>query len=337
MGILNWILHRNPVQIQPHDRERINDALERIVAMNPRLQMARSFEERLAPAVAVSQKYANELVASVPPPHEANANAWSSDPYNRAFFATPDDLVGAFSRSEELRAFFDENPDLKEAYAVLGMAMTERHVLGVALEGDTMRNDVAQTTICFGDHRVRICGRTESDLRQEIVRRLVDHLAMEGLARLAADRRELQQEGRQLLQERLALLQRQGTGVRSVVGGGPVVESEELARVHAQMQENARKLADLRVPTEAIELELERVCEVLSDPSAHIYLRKKRLRIDLMNVVQDHGSQAAHEIEFNLARIPLNPPQMRAFALVRFPRAELLPAGLNIDAAMRAL
>lgn len=337
MGMLNWFLHRYAVRIQPHDSERIDQAIERIVTMNPRFQLARRARKRLAPAVAVSQTYVDKLVASVPGARAANANAWSFEPCTRAFFATPDDLVRAFSRSEELRAFFDQNPDSQEAYAVLGMAMTERHVLGVALDGDTIRHDVAQTTICFSDHRVRLCGRTESELRQEIGRRLVDHLAMEGLARLAEERRDLLKEGHELLAERLALLQRQGTGVRSVAGGGPAIESEELARVHAQMEENARKLAELRAPTEVIELELERVCEVLSDPSAHIFVNKRRLRINLMNVVQDNGSQTGHEIEVELAHVPLNPPQMRAFALMRFTRADLLHARLNIDAVMRAL
>jgi hypothetical protein len=42
-------------------------------------------------------------------------------------------------------------------------------------------------------------------------------------------------------------------------------------------------------------------------------------------------------MEFNIARLPGNPPQMRAFALVRYRRDGMLPEGLHIDAAMRAL
>ncbi|CAB3808757.1 hypothetical protein LMG28614_06874 [Paraburkholderia ultramafica] len=337
MGILSRLFHRDQVKIAPQESARINEALERILAMHPRLRMARRYRERLAPAVAASLQYADDLIGSLPAPHEASADAWSSDPYLRAFFATPEDLVQAFSRSQELREHFERNADSQEAYAVLGMTMTERHVLGVALEGDTMRYDVAQTTVCFGDYRVRICGRTESDLSQEIERRLVDQLALEGLARLAEDRRELLAQGRKLLETRLALLQRKGAGVRSMVGGGAVVESEELNRVHAQIEENNRNLAALRAPTKAIDLELERVCEVLSEPAMHLYLTKKRLCIDLMNVVHEDSAQAGHEIEFHLVRIPADPPQVRAFALVRFSRLELLPGGLDVDEAIRYL
>lgn len=58
--------------------------------------------------------------------------------------------------------------------------MTERHVLGVAQEGNSTRHDVPQTTPYFGDHRVRICSDTEASLRAEIARRMVDQLALEG-------------------------------------------------------------------------------------------------------------------------------------------------------------
>jgi hypothetical protein len=86
-----------------------------------------------------------------------------------------------------------------------------------------------------------------------------------------------------------------------------------------------------------IELEFERVCEVLSDPSTHLYVTKKQVRIDLMNVVQETVTPAGHDMEFNIARLPGNPPQMRAFALVRYRRDGLLPDGLDLDAGMRAL
>jgi hypothetical protein len=57
----------------------------------------------------------------------------------------------------------------------------------------------------------------------------------------------------------------------------------------------------------------------------------------MMNVIQPAGVAAAHEIECYFARVPGNPPITRTFALVRFPRKELLPAGLRIDLATRAI
>ncbi|RKR38617.1 hypothetical protein [Paraburkholderia sp. BL17N1] len=337
MGLLDRIFFRQRARTGSEEERRTSEAVGRVLAMNPRLRNARHYEERLTRVLKTSLNYTDSLVASLPRPRDANADAWSSDPMIRALFATPDDLAQAFSRSEELRAFFEENADSAEAYAVLGMAMNERHVLGVALEGDSIRRDVPQTTLCFSDHRVRICSGSEASLRGEIARRMVDQLALEGFASLAGNRRDLLRQSRALIEERVALLERQGTGMRAVVGAPSVTESDELGRLQTLMQENSQALAKLRVPAQQSEIELECVCNVFSKPSDHFYVQSRHVRVDAMNVVHPEGSEAGQEIEFHFARIPGNPAVVRAFVLVRFPRRELLPGGLHIDAAMRAL
>jgi hypothetical protein len=334
MGIFRW-LRRND---NSSDTEQVREAVERVLTLNPRLRMAQHCTERLAPAVKVSLRYARDLVASLPVPHEASARMWASDVYICAYFATPDELAKRVSRSEELHAYFDQNPEAEHAYAVLGMAMIERHVLGVALEGEVVRHDVAQTTVCFDDHRVRICGRTESDLRREIMERVIDQLSLTGLAKLAKDRRDVLEHGRALLKMRLMLLQRQGTGMRSVCEGADPPACEELAQLRAQLGDNSRRLSELSAPTDALERQLDGVCQVLTEPDKHFYLTKKRVRLDRMNVVQTKdSSQAAHEFEFDIAYIPASPPRVRAVALIRFARADLLRRRLRLDEAMRAL
>ncbi|CAE6762625.1 hypothetical protein [Paraburkholderia domus] len=338
MGIMNWLRSNDDARTDRQEPEQVTEAIDRVMALNPRLGMVQRCRERLGPAVAASLRYATGLVASLPAPHEASARTWASDLYMRAFFARPEDLTGRISRSEELRVYFEQNPDSEHAYAVLGMAMTERRVLGVALEGNAVRRDVAQTTVCFSDHRVRICGRSESELRREIVRRVIDQLALTGLAKLAKDRRDALDKGRALLKTRLLLLQREGTGMRSVCGGGASVAREELVQLQAQIDDNSRRLGDLRVPTDALERQLDGVCQVLMEPGKHVHLTKKKIRLDRMNVVQTKDSvQAADELEFHIAHIPTRPPQVRAISLVRFARAELLPGGLLLDQAMREL
>jgi hypothetical protein len=264
--MLDWIFHHDPVQVAPHKAAQINEAIERVVAMHPRLKMAPRYKERLAAAVEVTLQYIVDHLALLPAAQDASVNAWSSDPCMRACFATPDDLMQTLGRSEELRDFFDRNPDTIEAYMALGMAMSERHVLGVAVEGDQVRYDVPQTTLMFGDYHVRMCTRSESELRQEIGHRMVDQLVLEGLAKLGNERHELLEQGRELLKTRTLLLQRQGAGMHSVVGGGTVVATQELARVRAQIEENTCNLDALNSPTETITLELKGICDVLSDP-----------------------------------------------------------------------
>ncbi|MFM0008165.1 hypothetical protein PQR57_45570 [Paraburkholderia dipogonis] len=338
MGIFRWLHRDDNSSTERRDMEQVRETVERVMTLNPRLRMAQHCAERLTPAVKVSLRYARDLVASLPLLHEASARTWYSDLYVRAYFANPDELAMRVSRSEELRVYFDQNPEAEHVYAVLGMAMIERHVLGVALAGDTVRRDVAQTTVCFDDHRIRICGRTESDLRREIMQRVSDQLSLTGLAKLAKDRRDVLEHGRALLKMRLVLLQRQGTGMRSVCGGAVPAGWEELARVQAQIEDNSRRLGELSAPMDSLERQLDGVCQVLTEPEKHIYLTRKRIRLDRMNVVQTKdSSQTADELEFHVAHIPASPPQVRAIALIRFARAELLPGRLLLDEAIREL
>ena len=338
MGIFRWLRRDDNSSTERRDTEQVRETVERVMTLNPRLRMAQHCAERLTPAVKVSLRYARDLVASLPLPHEASARTWYSDLYICAYFAKPDELAKRVSLSEELRLYFDQNPEAEHVYAVLGMAMIERHVLGVALAGDAVRRDVAQTTVCFDDHRIRICGRTESDLRREIMQRVIDQLSLAGLAKLAKDRRDVLEHGRALLKMRLMLLQRQGTGMRSVCDGAVPPACEELAHLQAQLDDNSRRLSELSAPMDALERQLDGVCQVLTEPDKHIYLTKKRARLDRMNVVQTKdSSQTADELEFQIAHIPASPPQVRAIALIRFARGDLLPRRLRLDEAMRAL
>lgn len=340
MGFLSR-LFRPAEPAEGLDMERIDALVERVANLHPQLRLARRYQARLAPAIATSLRYIGVLVDSVPTAREASAAAWASDPFIHAFFGAADDVAEVVSRSSELRAFFEKSPEAQEVFAVLGMNMAERHVLGVALEGEVMRREVPQTTVSFSDHQVRMCGCSDADLRAEIVQRLLDQLALEGLARVAADKRRrdnLEQE-RALLKTRVRLLERQGTGIRMVFGGEVAVTgSDERARVEAEIAENEQNLKSLGLPENKLDRELDRVRDVFAEPQRHIYLSRKRLRLNRMNIVME-GKQMhdGEELEFHIARIPGKPPRSRTFSLVRFARADLLPASSMLEEAERLL
>ncbi|MFC0397395.1 hypothetical protein [Paraburkholderia rhizosphaerae] len=311
-----------------HSAAEVTQTIARITGAIPQLQLARQYDTRLAPAVRGTLDYATDLVAALPAPRDAAASTWSSDPYIHAFFATSDDVCTTFGHSQELREWFDDHIDCAEVYAVLGMDMVERSVLGVEQRDGKTRTDVQQTTVSFSDHRVRICGRSEAELHDEIVRRLVDQLALEALEQIASDksRRDALEQERALLKTRLQLLQRQGAGMHAVIGAAPL-ELAEVARLQREIEDNERNLAELGFKTEAIERQFDLVQRIYADPAVHTYVTVKQLRLDQMNVVVDAKStRPAADIELRIARIPAYPSEMRAFAIVRFKRADLPPA-----------
>lgn len=345
MNIAHWLARLRPAH-NAHkgagepDRVRVADAVERVVALSPHLRMARRYEARLQPAVVTALRYVAGIAGAIPPAREASAAAWSSDPYIHAFFTGPDDVAPALSRSADLRAWFGQNPAEQEAHAVLGMAMTQKRRLGAALEGETLRRDVVQETISFGDHQVRMCGRSEPELRDEIVRRLVVQLGLQGMARYAAQQTErgLLERERALLHTRLRLLEREGAGLGALVGDGAAADAGDLARLQGDIADNEEAIQRLGLRSDALDRELAEVCAVLADPAAHLFVHTRCCMLNRMNVVQAPGHpDGGDELVFQVAQIPTVPPQVRAFALVRFARADLRTAGGLLDDAARLL
>jgi len=332
-------LFGNKEEHAPKDEE-VERMMARVIDLSPRLRMAQGHEARLRVAIGQAALHLRALVAEFPSARDLSPASWASDSYIRAFFGAADDVAPALGRSTELSGLFERQPGLLEAYAVLGMAMNERRTLGVAQEGGVLRSDVAQTTVSFSDHQIRICGATEAELRQEILRRMVDQLAIEALAGIAADtarRDDLEQE-RALVAARLRLLGRQGIGMQSVLGGDAEVDAGELARLRAQREENDMALKSLGSRSEALDRQLERMCEVFADARKLIRVTRTSLRLSRMNVVlAEQGEEDGHTLDLEIARVPGDPPSERAFALVKVARVEVPKPRNLLDEAARLL
>lgn len=339
MGLLSRWLTRRAAPEEGGDPQ-AKAIVERIVGLCPSLRLANHYASRLLPHVQHTLAYLDGLVDEVPPARDASAAAWATDPYIHAFFATPDDVCRPFNHSQALSAFFNDHPAADEAFAVLGMAIDERHIFGVGQHGDATHTDIAQTTINFSDHQVRVCAESEAALRREIVLRIVDQLVLEGIGKIEADtarQGELERE-RALLKTRLTILERQGAGVRSLLGSDASSNYAEVARLQARIEANDQALAQLGLKTEALERHLDVICGVLAAPDAHFYVLKSTFRLDRMNVVVEEGdTRPAHEIEFRLARLPASPDAVRVFSTVRLRRADFAPTESNLAQAHRLI
>ncbi|WKB55565.1 hypothetical protein N7L95_26185 (plasmid) [Eleftheria terrae] len=318
----------------------IDEMMARVVKVAPRLRMAHRYKQRLAGPLQICLEYVEELVAGLPAPLDASISIWASNSLIRTFFSSPGEMAAAFGRSAELRTFFDESPDAQEAYAVLGMDMEAHGRFGCAQDGEVARTDVLQTVVNFSDHQVRICARTLAGLRQDIVRRMVDQLAIEGLARITAEqgRREVLERERALLLTRWHLLERRGAGVRSILDSRMEIDRGKLVRLQQELEANERDLYRLGLRTQALDRQIECMVEVFRNPAAFLHVWGRSMRVSLMNVVLQRGSTEAGEtVEFQMARVPGDPARERAFTLVRFSRADLPPAPNSLQEAARWL
>lgn len=314
--------------------------LERVTSLNPRLRLVSHYKEKLRPSIQLALDHVHGILSSLPGSREASAHAWGSDPYMHAFFATPRDIELTFSRSPDLQQYFRDRPDATDAFAVLGMDMTERHTLGVALEGDVMRAEVPQTNICFSGHRVAIIAHSDAALREEVLRRIFDQFAIEGVARFTSgeSRRDVLDREQTLLTTRLRMLERQGTGMRTVVGDNdgtaPISQARELRE---ELAKNEIELSTLAPKVNILDHQLECLIEALSDARTRFRLAHKRLRLSATNVLQLSETDAAREIDLLTASVPGNPPLERSFTLVRFARADMVSSRALLDEAERLL
>ncbi|WP_374592735.1 hypothetical protein [Aquabacterium sp.] len=320
------------------DARDVDAALDRITESHPRLRLAPRYKARLTPAVERSLDYAHFVARALPAARLASVGAWRDDPMIRAFFASADDVARELSRSHKLQDYFAQHPHEHQAHVLLGMKLTERSAFGVAREGDTYRHDVPRTTWCFSEHHAHVCAADEPSLRTEISRRVLDELALRGLTLIMADRQQRDQldQDRALLKSRLRLLELRGAGMLATPSR-PATPTDE-ARLRAALADNERQLAELGGRTDSLSHDLERLHDVLLDPHQYLELFERRARLDALNVLQDdHGRPTGDGLTFSMARFNTAPPQTRTFALVRFPRGELLSPTDLLDEAARAL
>jgi len=318
----------------------LGKALDRTVeVVEPKLALARDWRARLSPGVAAAIEVARAGAQHLQQVHDLSAANWGADPLLRAVFANADSVTQVLARMRELQRFLRAPGAGDEAYAVLGMAFATRKVLGAALVGDQVRQEVERTQANFGDHRIRIVAASAEAMRQAAGVQIFNELLLGVTRELAtADerRKELNVE-RAMLQARLRMLEHNEGALLEEVGGkgedaaDPLAERAEMQR---RLDEMNAAMAQYGGGTEGLDRQLEIVRDALLSARELVHIEHRRLRLDAMNTVLDEADIAGQPVEFVHVRAPRI---TRAFAAVRVQRADLPAGGLSIAAVERTL
>jgi hypothetical protein len=316
-------------------------AVDKAVTLtNPRLKLVPNCHKRLAPSVETTIRFLQELGRLLPAVRSMSSETWSGDAALRAFFVSPSDMKDVLARADGLRTLFEKFPELDEAYLVLGMAFTEQRVFGLGLQGDRVQRDVAQMTMNFSDHKMRLCGRDEAVLRRVIGVEIFEYLISRALSEIGSERSERQelQASQSLIRARLRLLQQHGPGLGSMLGDAPA-EASQQARLEAELLENERQLETMGGGEAVLEGELDTLKNVLDNPQHYLSIEPRRIRLSSMNVVLDETNTASGaEVDFSVIELKGQTPQYRAFVIGRLKRSELPPPpAMNYHDALRYL
>lgn len=275
----------------------------------PKVKLLPRYEERLRGPLENALAFINKLVDAMPDAVACSRSTFIADSRTNAFFASPDEIGQIFSESQEVRRLFTTNPDVSECWALLCMRMGEADNFGIALEGDQLRREVLQTSISFSDHQVVSPGCSEDEARQAlkccIFRSLVAHIR------------------RQLMDTKKARVGHE-TQLR-VLRGRLRSTRNESVRKELEVQLRALGAQSHEGPAlNTLDDYLEFIRSALQTPETYVSRRDLEVHIDRMGVkVSD--PQTSQILPLPLTEISVASHAPRIAALVRFPRAELLP------------
>ncbi|MCC7486631.1 MAG: hypothetical protein IT529_16795 [Burkholderiales bacterium] len=308
-------------------RQLVDDMIEMVVeTVEPRVRQVSRYNQKLQDSMRATITHLRRLGSTPLEPLLLERGSWAADPRLNAFFATAGDVPATIGRSRELRAFF-ENPlvaDAREAYAILGMRKNERTIFAPALEGESLRHDVAQVSVSFSDHRIVAPRRTETEARLETGIRIIRRMAQVALSRIIA----LDERATELKQRKAYLAARLRLLTLSRDGAGGMFEATdsaaEIEKVERELKETVDDYIEAKGGIATIEDQLERIAEVFGRPGEHVMLGVLPLRVSRTGIKLDvNAVEPANEI--TLAELVIAENLHAVIAIVRCPRAELPP------------
>jgi hypothetical protein len=276
---------RPPPALSDEDRRIL---LEAVDTVEPFLRTVGRFESKLADATRLALGYCDGLAQQLPGPIEIDIQAYANDPLVHAFFPTKDDIDAMLGKSRGVRAFLNDPAYCAsdEIYFMLGMRLHEKQILGHAMQGDIIRNDVPQRILYFGDHTLREFGKDAAETRRNL-----RAAGFYSLARGFAEQIEtLRKEKLNLNQERAMTM-----GQRSND------KADSLAQKRAELDEQLRDATESLMP----ERILEAFVAWLKQPELRLRLQPVNFTVDRMGVISDAPSNGGqvndisfHEVVF---------------------------------------
>lgn len=271
MGLLGnlakWLGPAPPLPLEL--RRAIDHAVE---SVEPSLKAVSGYERRLEPAVRQAQAYCRGLVDGIPGPVGISAQAFAEDPLVHALFATAADIDAMLGNSRDVREFLSVGVDgaLDCACALLGVRRHEKSVLGMAMDGEVLRSDVAQKLIYFSDHTLFGMSGDPEHLHARL-----EQAAFDSLLQSYADQVAEWRRAREEAYGRWSLARAQGQGLEAAAEA-------------------------LRQATGAIEPErlLEGLADWLAEPSSHLRLAPTSVAVDRAGVVADGGCEGCTTLAF---------------------------------------
>ena len=324
LQIFQSIFGRERADSASHPAELIARATERAIdATDPRLRALSGYKKKLRGAVVHAIDHVVALVDGLPAALELTPLSYGTEGEITAYFASVEHLREVLERDPILNQWRGcaQGDIAGQVIMLLLMTLEERNVLGIALEGDALRHDVAQTTVSLSKHQLLDPTGVEDETRQLLKRRAFDHLLALALRRMATagtERGELERE-RALLRRKQAALTAGHWSFDAAGDQGP----SDPQTLEQQLENIESQLGALGSGAGLLGAHLDILVDVLEQAEQNFWSARHSLIVDRMAVKQAQASALAAQIDLTMLH---NAAGSRLIArLVRVDR-ESLPA-----------
>lgn len=289
-------------------------ALEQVKQVaGPLVASVSGFERRLAGPIEIALKHCEALIAALPDIIDINRGAFALDPLVHAFFAVPQEIEEMFARSQILRdVLTDPNSvGVGHFHAMFAARRREKQVMGLALQGEVLRQDVPQTLLYFSSHTLTAVAADLQTTRAMLNAAAFDSLLKSFFARADAIRLERQglQGERDMQRARLRGLQ--GSAETSVIA--------EHQGILAGQELGIRNLTESLEPARLVDA----LATFLNEPERALRLESVAVQVDRNGVMADKvGSCAGDETTLYFPELVGRDRRRYVVMLARIPRAE---------------
>lgn len=272
----------------------IEMAIDRAVdGTDPRIRALPGYRKRLRAPVIHAADHVIALVDSLPEPVAATRKAFAGDSRLAALFASAEHLREVFAGDAALGEFRDRHPGCERVTSLLVAERHEKNVLGMELDGELLKREVAQVAINFRSHRLVDPDTDEAEMRRQLKRRAFDHLLSLALARITeiqGERAGLNRQ-RDLLRRKLSALQHGGFDFDAAGGERPDPE-----KLQAELDDIEAQMSALGVDDRALSAHLDIVAGLLAEAERQFWGEELVLHLDRMNIRRDPQDGTAREI-----------------------------------------
>ena len=235
---------------------------------DPRLRALSGYRKRLRAPIIHAIDHVVALVDSLPAPLPASRANFSGDARLSALFASAEHMREVFAGDTVLGEFRDRHPSGEPVTALLLAERVEKNVLGMEVDGEMLKREVAQVAVNFRGQRLVDPDVSEAETRRQLKRRAGDHLLSMALLRITEVQGERVGLNRQrdLLRRKLSALQRGGWSFEETGGDRP-----DPAAVQAELEDIEGQLTALGVSDRALSAHLDIVIELLEDAERQLW------------------------------------------------------------------